>query len=161
MSLIKEMVKATGKLNIQITGPDGLVKESIYIPNLVVTVGKNYIANRMKDGVSGFTQEAQMSHMAVGDESLAQNGGADPAAGDTTLGNEIARVALATAGGTVAAAVVTYNATFNPGTGTGAIVEAGIFNDSTAGTLLCRTTFAVVNKGADDTMSITWTVTIS
>jgi hypothetical protein len=27
--------------------------------------------------------------------------------------------------------------------------------------MLCRTTFAVVNKGNDDTMSITWTVTIS
>jgi hypothetical protein len=79
------------------------------------------------------------------------------------LGAEIARVALATAGGTVSNNVVTYNATFNPGTGTGAITEAGIFNSGTANTvtMLCRTVFAVVNKGADDTMSITWTVTIS
>lgn len=155
MALIKELVTATGQLNIEIKGPDGLVKESVYIPNLVVTVGKNYIANRMKDGTSTFTQELQMSHMAVGEDDTAA------LVADTTLGSEIARVALATAGGTVAANVVTYNATFNPGTGTGAIVEAGIFNDATVGTMLCRTTFLVVNKGIDDTMSITWTVTIS
>lgn len=155
MSLINELVKATGKLNIEIKGPDGQVKESIYIPNLVVTVGKNYIANRMKDGTSSFTQQNQMSHMAVGE--LATGA----VVGDTTLADELARVALTTAGGTVAGAVVTYAATFGPGTGTGAIVEAGIFNAASSGTMLCRTTFAVVNKGVDDTMSITWTVTIS
>jgi hypothetical protein len=157
MSLIKELVKATGKLNIEIKGPDGRVKESIYIPNLVVTTGKNFIANRMKDTVSGFTQKAQMSHMAVGIGNTAPN------VADTILDDELARVALTTAGGSVASAVVTYAATFSPGTGTGAIVEAGIFNDdgSPSGDMLCRTTFAVVNKGNDDTMSITWTVTIS
>jgi uncharacterized protein (DUF697 family) len=93
--------------------------------------------------------------MAVGIDNTAPN------VADTTLADELARVALTTAGGSVASAVVTYAATFSPGTGTGAIVEAGIFNDDTTGDLLCRTTFAVVNKGADDTMSITWTVTIS
>jgi hypothetical protein len=56
---------------------------------------------------------------------------------------------------------VSYAATFPAGTGTGAVVEAGIFNASSAGTMLCRTTFDVVNKGADDAMSVTWTVTIS
>ena len=75
---------------------------------------------------------------------------------------------------------VTYASTFLPtatgggGTGTNAtaaIVEAGIFNESTAsgtsntdaavgGLMLCRTVFPVVNKGVDDTMTITWTVTI-
>ena len=158
MSLIKELVKATGKLNIEIKGPDGRVKESIYIPNLVVTAGKNFIANRMKDTVSGFTQKAQMSHMAVGISNTAPN------IADTTLADELNRVALTTAGGSVSGAVVTYAATFSPGpSSAGAIVEAGIFNDdgTPGGDMLCRTTFAVVNKGVDDTMSITWTVTIS
>jgi hypothetical protein len=27
--------------------------------------------------------------------------------------------------------------------------------------MLCRTTFAVVNKAADDTMTVTWTITLS
>ena len=37
----------------------------------------------------------------------------------------------------------------------------GIFNDDETGTMLCRTVFAVVNKAANDTLSVTWTVTIS
>lgn len=151
MSLIQESVKATGELSIQLIGFDGQVKQNLSIPNLVVNTGKNYIAQRMKE--TG--RPTEMSNMAVGTNTDAA------AVANTALGAEIGRVLLATAGGTVANNVVTYNATFLPGTGTGAITEAGIFNANTSGTMLCRTVFAVVNKGADDTMSITWTVTIS
>ena len=41
------------------------------------------------------------------------------------------------------------------------LTEAGIFNAASGGTMLCRTVFAVVNKQADDTMTVTWTVTIA
>jgi hypothetical protein len=57
--------------------------------------------------------------------------------------------------------IVTYTATFPAGTGTGALTEAGVFNDSSAGDMLCRTTFSVVNKAAADSMIITWAITIS
>ena len=56
---------------------------------------------------------------------------------------------------------MTYTATFAAGTGTGAVTEAGILNASSSGDLLCRTVFSVVNKGASDSMTITWTVTVS
>ena len=57
--------------------------------------------------------------------------------------------------------MATYVGTFPAGTGTGAVTEAGILNASSGGTLLCRTEFNVVNKGASDAMTITWTVTVS
>jgi len=94
-----------------------------------------------------------MSHMAIGSGSTAA------AAGDSSLGTELGRVALDST--TVSGAVVTYVATFPAGTGTGAVTEAGILNASSAGDLLCRTVFSVVNKGASDSMTITWTVTVS
>jgi hypothetical protein len=144
----QEVLKASGALHVVVTGKDGKVKEEHNFTNLVVTTGKNFVASRMVG-----TAANVMSHMAVGSSSTA------PAAGDTTLGTELGRVALGSS--SAAANVVTYTATFPAGTGTGAIVEAGIFNASSAGTLLCRTTFAVVNKGVDDAMSVTWTVTIS
>lgn len=144
----QEFLKASGALRVVVTGKDGAVKEEHNFTNLVVTTGKNFVASRMVG-----TTANVMSHMAVGSSSTA------PVAGDTTLGTELGRVALGSS--SAAANVVTYTATFPAGTGTGAIVEAGIFNASSAGTLLCRTTFAVVNKGADDAMSVTWTVTIS
>lgn len=143
-----EQLKANGSLRVVLFDKDGAVKEEHYLKNLVVSVGKNFVASRMVN-----TTSAVMSHMAVGSDGTAA------ALGNTALGSELGRVALASSSS--AANVVTYTATFPAGTATGAIVEAGIFNAGAAGTMLCRTTFAVVNKSADDAMSITWTVTIS
>lgn len=142
-SSFNDPVKMTGKLTIAINGV--VVRE---IDNLVVTAGKGFVASRMVGVASGV-----MSHMAIGTTNTAA------AVGDTTLAAEAARVALTS--GTAAAAVATYVATFPAGTGTGAIVEAGILNASSGGTLLCRTVFSVVNKGASDAMTITWAVTVS
>ena len=61
----------------------------------------------------------------------------------------------------VSGGTVTYVATFGAGEGTGAVTEAGLFNASSGGTLLCRTVFAVVNKGSQDSMTITWSDTVS
>lgn len=142
-----EEIKATGRLDIVIYGPDGSVKDSRHVDNLVVTTGLGYIASRMKDATA-----TAMSHMAVG------SGTAAAAAGNTALGTELGRVALTST--TVTGAQVQYQSTFGPGVGTGAVSEAGIFNAASAGTMLCRTAFAVVNKEAADTLGITWTVTI-
>lgn len=143
-----EQLKASGSLKVVVTGKDGQVKEAREFKNLVVNVGKNFVASRMVGTAAGV-----MSHMAIGEDDTPAAGG------DTALGDEVGRVALAS--GTSSSNVVTYTATFPAGTGTGAIVEAGIFNSNSSGTMLCRTVFAVVNKGADDAMSVTWTVTIS
>lgn len=146
--ITNETLKPSGSLRVVVTGKDGSVKEEHEFKNLVVNVGKNFVASRMVG-----TSANVMGWMAIGSSSTAA------AAGDTALGAELGRVALASA--SAASNVVTYTATFPAGTGTGAVVEAGIFNASTGGTMLCRTVFSVVNKGADDAMSVTWTVTIS
>ena len=145
-----EKIIATGELKIVVTAPDGTVKHEQEVKNLVVTTGLGYIASRMKD-----TTATAMSHMAIGTGSTAA------AANNTTLGTESARVALTST--TVTAAAVAYVATFPAGTPASltAITEAGLFNASSAGTMLCRTVFSVVNKDAGDTMSITWTVTMA
>ena len=143
MSNINDALKMKGRLQIHVN--DELVQE---VDNLVVTTGKGYVASRMKD-----TSATAMSHMAIGSGSTAA------AASDTALGNELGRVALTST--TVSGAVVTYVASFPAGTGTGAVTEAGILNASSSGTLLCRTVFSVVNKGASDSMTVTWTVTVS
>jgi hypothetical protein len=50
--------------------------------------------------------------------------------------------------------------TYAAGTGTGAITEAGIFNASSSGTLLSHVVFSAINKGAADSLTITWTITV-
>jgi hypothetical protein len=81
------------------------------------------------------------------------------AAGDTALGTELDRNSIAST--TVNGNQIEYTSTWAAGDGTGAITEAGIFNDASAGTMLARTVFSVVNKDQNDTLSITWTVTLS
>ena len=148
--MISDNLSLTGRLNIVVTSPDGKIKDQKEINNLVVTTGKIFVASRMAG-----TSASVMSHMAIGTGTTAA------ASGDTTIGSESARVALTST--TVNNNDVVYVATFPAGTpsSAAAITEAGLFNSSSAGTMLCRTVFSVVNKQSADALTITWTVTAS
>lgn len=148
--MINETISVKGDLRIVIKDTQtGEIKLDREEKNLVVTVGKNFIASRMAG-----TAATVMGYIGVG------TGSTSPAAGDTTLVTEVARQATTVSGGTASTNTVTYVSTFAAGTGTGALQEAGIFNASSAGTMLSRTTYSVVNKGAADEMTITWTITV-
>ena len=148
--MINDSIKITGDVKIDIIGADGVVKDSREIKNLVVTTGKNYIASRMKDATA-----TAMTHMELGTGTTAA------AVGDTALQAAISGSRTALTSTTVTTNAIAYVASFPAGTGTGAVTEAGVFNAASAGTMLCRTVFSVVNKGAADAMSITWTITVS
>jgi len=148
--LITDDVRMKGRLAIVVTAPDGSVKSEQTVDNLVVTTGKNFVASRMAG-----TSSSVMSHMAIGTGSTAA------AAANTTLGTESARVSLTST--TNNNNDVVYVATFpaNSPSSAAAITEAGLFNASSGGTMLCRTVFAQVNKQTADALTITWTVTAS
>jgi len=146
----KDMTNANGKVLVQVFGQDGKLKEERKIENLVVNTGLAFISSRMAGTASGV-----MSHMEVG------TGTTTPAAANTILETAIGASRVALTSTTVTANAIEYIGDFPAGTGTGAVTEAGILNASSAGDLLCRTTFSVVNKGAADTLKITWTVTVA
>ena len=150
--MINENLKLSGQLNIFLKDKAGNVKDERTVNNLVVNKGLEYIASRMKDASKGV-----MSHMALGSGTTAA------AASQTDLVTLLgAREALDST--TIAGSnneKVVYVSAFEAGDATGAVTEAGIFNASTSGDMLCRTVFSVVNKAADDTMSVTWTITLS
>ena len=142
---VRDTVILTGKLSISLNGE--LVRET---KNLVVTAGKTWIAARMKD------TSTVMTHMGVGTGTTAA------VIANTDLETVTgARLALTDSGGIVAGSVITFACTYPAGAHTAAITEAGIFTASTSGTMLARTVFTVVNKGALDSMTISWAVTIS
>lgn len=145
--LLEDKNCARGSLRIELIKPNGEVQTTL-IDNLIVSVGLNYIVNRMKDASVNV-----MSHVAVG------SGTVEPVAGNTALGAEISRALLTST--VVNDNQIVYAVTFAPGVGTGAITEAGAFNASTEGVMLARTVFPVINKPGPDTMSITWTVTLN
>ena len=150
--MINENLKLSGQLNIVLKDKAGNVKDSRDLKNLVVNAGLAYIASRMKD-----TAKGAMSHMALG--SGTTNAAASQTDLVTILGSREALDSTTIAG--TSSEKVVYEASFEAGDATGAVTEAGIFNAATGGDMLCRTKFNVVNKAADDTMSVTWTITLS
>jgi len=151
---MQETVKLKGSVNIRLIGPDGKVKQEQTDHNLVVTVGKNFLATWL----TASTQSLPfMPWVGLG---TLQTG---PASGDTALGAESVVAGYSRVSGTLTSAsnVWTNTATFAPGNGTDAIKEAGLFSASTSGTMFAHQTFNVFNKGAADTMIIVWSVTFS
>jgi hypothetical protein len=147
--MINDNLKLRGDVAIVVKDKDGKVKDSREIHNLVVSSGLEYICSRMAG-----TSANVMTHMAVGSGTTAAS------AGQTSLVSALgSREALDST--TASSNTITYVSSFEAGEGTGAVTEAGVFNASSGGTMLCRTVFAVVNKDADDTMSITWTITLT
>jgi len=64
--MFNDAIKMTGNLKLVLTDEHGNVKQEEEVKNLVVTVGKNYIASRMKDATA-----TAMTHMEVGTSSTA------------------------------------------------------------------------------------------
>ena len=155
--MINDNFALTGALKIELNNE--VVQET---KNLVVTVGKNWVANRLKDAVTGHTVKAEMSHMAIGTDTtpIATH---PVLAAHTALVTETDRNTLTTDGGTVSGATITYACTWPAGdpSSAAAITEAGIFNAANGGDMFARTKFDVVNKGTADALTITWTITVS
>ena len=150
--MFKEKIRATGQVSFVLTDENGNVKQQDS-KNLVVSPGLAFIVSRMIG-----TSAATMSHMAIGTGTTAAN------TAQTALVTEAARVALTSSTivtTTVAGDSAQYVATFGPGVGTAAITEAGIFNAASAGVMLARTVFPVINKGALDTLALTWKITVA
>ncbi len=147
--MLNENLKLRGDVALVLKDKNGNVKEKREINNLVVSTGLTFICSRMAG-----TSANVMSHMALGSGTTAA------AAGQTDLVSILgSREALDSS--TASSNTITYVSSFEAGEGTGAVTEAGIFNAATSGDMLCRTVFSVVNKEADDTMSVTWTITLT
>lgn len=146
--MINEKLSVAGELQIILRDKNGDVKVNKTEKNLVVSTGKAFIAKRMVGTASDV-----MSHMAVGGTNTA------PIEGHTALLGEIGRAAIVSSD--VVDNTVTYSCLFAAGVGTGALTEAGIFNDDTTGEMLSRVVFAEVNKDIEDTLTINWQITLN
>jgi len=142
---MNESLDIKGVVKLELIDADGNIKQTIEKPNLITTAGKNLIATLIAGSGTTFT------HMGIGTSSTS------PATGDTTLGSETGRVTLTSKA--VTSNSIAYVGDFPAGTGTGTIVEAGIFNSSSGGTMLNRATFSAISKSASDALKVTWTVT--
>ena len=140
---MKDAINLVGNIEVLLNDKVVLKKK-----NLIVQVGKNFLASAViTSSTSPFVA------IAIGTGTTAA------ALGDTALQTEVARAAYTTS--SVSTNVVSLSNTFAAGTGTGAITEAGVLNNATSGgTLLSHVVFSAINKGASDTLTINWTITV-
>lgn len=131
--------------HVVLRGKDGRIKARRVFHNTVTTAGKAGAA----DQILASPSLGKPTHMAIGTGSPAAN----------ALGTELDRNANTSKNRS--GAVVTIVADWAAGDGTGAITEAGTFDASSAGNMWMSASFSVINKGAADTLSISWTLTFS
>jgi hypothetical protein len=130
---------------IKLFDNNGLLKDERIIHNTVTTAGKNGIA----DQILASPSLNKPTHMGIGTGSPS----------GTALGTELDRNALTSK--TRSGAVVTMVGDWAAEDGTGAITEAGVFDAASTGNMWLSASFSVINKGATDTLSISWTLTVT
>ena len=147
--MIEQTVKLKGAIELMIRGSDGRVKSVLEKDNLIVTVGKSFLASWL---AATSHSNSFMPYTATGSGTNA------PTSGDTALQTEVARAANTPSS---SSNVLALSIVFAPGTSTGAITEAGLFSASSGGTMFSHVTFAVQNILAGDSLTINWSVTFS
>lgn len=130
----------------------GEVKQEVEGHNVICTNGKEFFASFLSSAAAA-ASTFTCRYVGVGTDATAE------AAANTALGTELARVSGVVS--YVSNQIYQVTATFASGTGTGAIVEYGLFSSSTGGTMLSRDTESVINKGANDSLTCVLQVTIS
>lgn len=138
---------------------DGKLIDKKVIDNLITNAGKAEVAGLIgSDTTSGLTA---FDYIAIG------TGTTSAAATDTALEAEITTGGGARSAGTGTRTttnvtndtfqlVVTFNFTSSF-----AITESGVLNASSGGTLLSRTTFSTINVANNDSLQVTWKITVS
>lgn len=147
---MSENIKMKGSMVAVLKKASGEV-QTVRKDNIITNAGFDFICDAI--GKASGRPNA-MGYIAIGSGSTAA------AATQTALANEITRKA-ATYTHTAGTKVMTFSATFGAGVGTGAVTEAGVANASSGGTFLDRLTFAVINKGVDDELTMTFQFTLS
>lgn len=148
----ENIIRLYGQYHVQLFGDDGKLKQEIIGPNVVCTNGKEFLASFLYSAAlaaSTFT----CKYIAIGSDATAE------AAANTALGVELSRHT-----GTVSYIsnqMFSIKATFATGSGVGTVYEYGCLSSNSGGTLLSRSTKALVTKGANDTLTVTFRLTIS
>lgn len=152
-----------GQVDMILYNEAGKIKDERHLDNLIVDAGLQGVASRIAPHDGTINPSAAYNYIALG-----TGGDTAVAASQTSLVNELPAGANY---GRLQDATATYSAvsgkklilsvTFEPGKGTGTLSESGIFNAATSGDMLARQTFSPVQKAAGDTLTVTWTITLT
>lgn len=145
-----DSIKIKGHMSAELIKADGSSKHQEK-DNIIVAVGFDFIADCM---CKTEDRPSPMTHIAVGTGTTASD------LSQTTLVNQIG-INAATYSHSSMTKTFTLMTTFTPGSATGSITEAGVFNNVSGGIMLDRVVFDEINKAEADTLNIQFTFTLS
>lgn len=153
----KESVELLGTVTIRQFEGDisegKLISEETH-KNLIVSTGKAYIASRLLSHLNSTVAGGDIIRLALG------SGTTPPALNDITLQSQLDSKPFSSPP-TISNSTVTFIADFPPGSATGAVSEAGLFNGKTpTPVMLNRVVFPVKNKSQYDSFQVIWAITI-
>lgn len=146
-------MKLRGRWYQTLYGPDGNVKDQKEGDNVITDDGTSFVAaflNSAAASPSTFT----MNFVGIGTNATPEN------SSDTALGTEVDR-ALGTMSN-VTGSIYRITASFLSGTtSAGNIVEYGVFDSTTGGTMLSREVEGIIAKGTNDDLVVVTEITVS
>lgn len=152
MEKLKEPVKLKGKFYIAVLDKEGEVKESQEVSNTIMNAGIAEITALMLTDQSG----TAFDYLAIG------TGSGAPNATETALLGEKYRSAGTGSQETDSVTDDTAQLTTSVAiTSSISVREVGIFNSSSSGTMLARTTFSAVSVSDADTVKLGYSVILS
>ncbi len=155
-SATSEGLRLKGTVDMVLFDEFGNVKDERHFDNMIVNTGVEAVASRIAPHDGSINPTSPFNYIAIGTD------GTGVQATDTHLGTEVARVQDAQASYTTSGGnKLILSVTFLPGQGTGTLRESGVFNAATSGDMLSRQTFADIQKAAGDTLTVTWTITLT
>ena len=163
-TLQSESSSALGHIQFVLTDADGNVKAYRQTDNLVVTEGRNTVADLAFPNINanGNATDNKFSWIGIGTGSTAPAAGN---VGEQTLIAGCNRVqdTTVTSPGTGQAQV---DATFSGASCAATVAESVLANSGTgaaanAGEILARQTFTSIAVGASDSLTVTWTITFT
>lgn len=159
---MQSKMRVKGHIVAELRGPDGKLKQREEIDNLITDVGDNYLAS-LAYGTAGWTYRMKTGSAST---AAAKNGaGSYIATGDYNSGSAHAMAATYPKVG-ASTNIAQFQVVWAAGENTNTIRRVGIVDNATdageadaTGTAAMGVFTGDIAKGADDTLTVTWTWT--
>ena len=157
-----ELIGLKGRVDMILYDETGNIKDERHFDNLIVNTGLEAVASRIAPHDGTINPTSAFNYIALGISNTAATSADTELSAELPIGDSYSRLQDTQAQySATESKKLTLSVTFPPGQATGTLRESGIFNASSDGDMLARQTFADVQKAAGDTLTITWTITLT
>lgn len=157
-----EGIGLRGKVDIVLYDANSQIKEERHLDNLIVSSGIEGIAYLIAPHDGSIHPSTPYNYIALGTSNTAVDASQAALVAELPTGASYARMQDSTATYTTSGGnKLVLSVLYAPGQGTGTLRESGIFDAATSGHMLARQTFNEIQKAAGDSLTITWTITLS